>query len=49
MVIDKDQAPRWQPGRLEEVSEAMLAPYFAPPAEGDLVLASRETLQALQT
>ena len=49
VVIDKDQAPRWQPARLEEVSEAMLAPYFAPPAEGDLVLASRETLQALQT
>src|SRR5262249_11342139 len=44
VVVDKDQAPRWQPARLEEVSEAMLASYFAPPAGGDLLLASRETL-----
>jgi enoyl-CoA hydratase len=49
VVIDKDQAPRWQPPRLEEVTEARLAPYFAAPADGDLVLASRAEMQALQT
>ncbi len=27
-VIDKDRAPRWQPGRLEDVSDAMVAGYF---------------------
>src|SRR5690606_23611873 len=29
-VIDKDQAPRWQPARLEDVSEAKVARHFAP-------------------
>jgi enoyl-CoA hydratase len=48
-LIDKDQAPKWQPARLEEVSEAALATYFAAPAEGDLALASRAEMQALQT
>ncbi len=36
-IIDKDQAPRWQPARLEDVTEAMVARYFAPlPAEKEL-------------
>jgi enoyl-CoA hydratase len=30
VVIDKDQRPRWSPARLEEVSEAAVAAYFAP-------------------
>ena len=47
-LIDKEQPPRWQPADLQAVSEAMLAPYFAPPADGDLVLASRAEMQALQ-
>jgi len=49
VVIDKDRAPRWHPMRLEDVTEALLAPYFAVPAEGDLALASRAEMQALQT
>jgi len=49
VVIDKDRAPRWRPIRLEEVTAALLAPYFAVPAEGDLALASRAEMQALQT
>ncbi len=29
-IIDKDGAPRWSPARLEEVSDALVARYFAP-------------------
>lgn len=32
-VIDKDQAPRWRPATLGEVSEAAVAAYFAPLAD----------------
>jgi enoyl-CoA hydratase len=28
-VIDKDRSPKWSPPRLEDVTSAMLAPYFA--------------------
>lgn len=31
LAIDKDFAPRWQPARLEEVTPAMVAPFFANP------------------
>lgn len=37
-VIDKDQAPRWQPASLEEVSDAVVARYFEPLGEPDLEL-----------
>jgi enoyl-CoA hydratase len=37
-VIDKDQAPRWQPATLAEVSEAEVARYFAPLDEPELAL-----------
>ncbi len=30
VIIDKDQAPRWQPPTLDQVSEAQLAKYFEP-------------------
>jgi enoyl-CoA hydratase len=30
VIIDKDNAPRWRPDTLEDVSEAMLAEIFAP-------------------
>lgn len=35
-VIDKDQAPKWQPAALEDVSEADVEVYFAPLDAGDL-------------
>ena len=49
VVIDKDGAPRWHPARLEDVTDASVARYFAPPEGGDLALASRAEMQALQT
>ena len=29
-LVDRDRAPRWQLGRLEDVTEVMLDRYFAP-------------------
>ncbi len=28
-VIDKDRSPKWSPPRIEDVTSAMVAPYFA--------------------
>ncbi|MFJ1646452.1 enoyl-CoA hydratase/isomerase family protein [Streptomyces sp. NPDC088258] len=39
-VIDKDRSPRWTPATLAEVTEADVARYFAPPAGGELRLAT---------
>ena len=36
-VIDKDRKPRWSPPRLEDVTPAMLAPYFAEIGADELV------------
>jgi enoyl-CoA hydratase len=33
VIIDKDQAPRWQPSRLEAVSAAEVERYFQPQAD----------------
>ena len=39
VVIDKDNAPKWNPASLERVTEAKVASYFAPlPADEELVL-----------
>ncbi|MFL6689059.1 MAG: enoyl-CoA hydratase/isomerase family protein [Alphaproteobacteria bacterium] len=38
LLIDKDNAPRWQPQDLSAVSDAAVAEYFAPLADGELVL-----------
>jgi enoyl-CoA hydratase len=38
-VIDKDRNPRWEPATHEAVSAAIVDPYFAVPATGDLHLA----------
>ena len=35
-VIDKDNAPRWQPADLADVSAELVAAHFAPPPGGDL-------------
>lgn len=35
-VIDKDQAPKWQPATLEAVSDDAVGAYFAPLDSGDL-------------
>jgi enoyl-CoA hydratase len=37
-VIDKDQAPRWRPATLAEVTEEEVARYFAPLDEPELEL-----------
>jgi hypothetical protein len=31
LVVDKDHAPRWRPQHWEDVSEAMVAPFFVSP------------------
>ena len=31
LAIDKDHAPRWNPGRIEEVTREMVEPFFASP------------------
>jgi len=31
LAIDKDNAPRWSPGRLEEISQKVVAPFFVSP------------------
>lgn len=37
-IVDKDQAPKWQPQTLAEVSAELLQSLFAPLPEGDLAL-----------
>ena len=36
VLIDKDKSPRWCPAALSGIGDAMLDPYFAEPANGDL-------------
>jgi enoyl-CoA hydratase len=36
-VIDKDRNPRWSPSRVEDVTQGMLAPYFAEIGADELV------------
>jgi enoyl-CoA hydratase len=35
-VIDKDNAPQWQPAKLADVNAELVAAHFAPPPDGDL-------------
>ncbi|MGQ0673079.1 MAG: enoyl-CoA hydratase/isomerase family protein [Hyphomicrobium sp.] len=44
-LIDKDGAPKWRPGRLEDVTAAMLDDLFAPLGADDLVLPTRAEMQ----
>lgn len=39
-IIDKDQAPRWRPARLEEVTAEMVAGHFAPLGDKELRFAA---------
>jgi enoyl-CoA hydratase len=48
-LIDRDRAPSWRPGRLSDVSEAMVEAYFAPLGAADLALATRARMQAFAT
>jgi enoyl-CoA hydratase len=45
-LIDKDGHPRWQPAKLQDVSEAMVEDQFAPLGEDDLDLPTRPQMQA---
>ncbi len=45
-LIDKDGKPDWRPPALADVTDALVDTYFAPPKDGDLVLPSREEMQA---
>jgi enoyl-CoA hydratase len=46
LLIDRDRKPRWQPGRLQDVSGAMVEAYFAPLGAKELALPSRAKMQA---
>ncbi|MBT3172779.1 MAG: enoyl-CoA hydratase/isomerase family protein, partial [Rhodospirillaceae bacterium] len=35
-IIDKDRQPKWQPARLEDVGEDLVASYFKTPDSGDM-------------
>ncbi len=47
-LIDRDHAPRWQPDRLEDVSDGMIQSYFAPLGQDELQLATRAEMQAVR-
>jgi enoyl-CoA hydratase len=47
-LIDRDGKPRWQPARLDEVSQAMVEALFSPLAADELNLASRAQMQSFQ-
>ena len=47
-LVDRDRTPRWQPGRLEDVTEAMLDRYFAPLGSEELQLAPDAPLLGFQ-
>lgn len=45
-LIDKDGAPRWRPERLEDVTPAMVEDYFASMGADEMVLPTRQEMQA---
>ena len=45
-LIDKDGAPRWQLDRLEDVTPAMVEDYFAQMGAEEMVLPTRQEMQA---
>ncbi len=48
-LIDRDQAPKWQPDSLEQVSDAAVDAYFAPLGVDELLLATRTEMQAVRS
>jgi enoyl-CoA hydratase len=49
LLIDRDQAPKWQPANLAGVTQEMVEAYFAPLGAGELQLATRAEMQAVRT
>jgi enoyl-CoA hydratase len=49
LLIDRDRAPKWQPARLEDVTEAMVNAHFAPLGADELDLKTRIEMQAVKT
>jgi enoyl-CoA hydratase len=47
-VIDKDRSPRWRPDRLGDVTDGMVERYFAPMPGGELILPTRQEMQAIR-
>ena len=47
-LIDRDQAPRWRPARLADISETAVQDYFAGLGSDELHLASRAEMQAVR-
>ena len=45
-LVDKDNAPQWQPARLDDVTPAMVEDYFASMGAQELALPTREEMQA---
>jgi enoyl-CoA hydratase len=46
-LIDRDHTPRWHPAHLADVSESMVAAYFAPLGADELHLTTRAQMQAV--
>ncbi|WP_198150977.1 enoyl-CoA hydratase/isomerase family protein [Hyphomicrobium sulfonivorans] len=46
VLIDKDGRARWNPHRLEDVSDVMVDDYFASLGESELILLTRQQMQA---
>ncbi|HWE15935.1 MAG TPA: enoyl-CoA hydratase/isomerase family protein [Hyphomicrobiaceae bacterium] len=47
-LIDRDHAPKWQPARLQEVSDAAIEAYFVPLGAAELQLTTRAEMQAVR-
>lgn len=46
VLIDKSNDAKWQPSRIEDVSRAMIDDYFSPLGAGELILPTRQEMQA---
>lgn len=47
LLVDKDRRPRWSPAALAEVTDDMVAEYFAPLGEAELILPDIEEMLGL--